>query len=180
MGRIVENAAGGVFIVDSHDRVVASFGAFGASGRQVVTATSAAPTAIASTTAQFLGLAAQGVPNSVITPQVTGNVFAVASGLCAVTTTDTFSVGLNYGTGTAPANAAATAGTVLDTKATVEATTGQLKLPFVLVGLATGLGLPGVGGVSALGVPVWFDVTALASGGSATCTNVTIVLVEVG
>ena len=180
MARLVENSVGTVFVLDSRDRVVTSLGYFGAPGRSLATAYSASPTAIASTTAQFLGLAAQAAPASVITPQVTGNVYAVATGLCAVTTTDTFSVGLNYGSGTPPANAAATTGTVIDTKATVEATTGQLKLPFVLAGLVTGLSLPGIGGVSASGVAYWFDVTALASGGSATCTNVTIVLVEVG
>lgn len=117
---------------------------------------SLSPTGTTSTTGKMMGL---GLTGATITPATTGRVHFTIRGSFSNTVVTLTSVGLRFGTGTAPSNGAAPAGTQIGAiaKGHVEATSAFL--PFTATGIATGL---------ALGTPVWFDADLLVAAGSGT------------
>jgi hypothetical protein len=112
------------------------------------------PTAITGATAKMLGLAVA------FTPRRTGRVLFVAKGnITCNTTAETTTVQLKYGTGTAPANDAADAGTQAGVDSTFTALTGVLTVPFADVALVDSL---------TIGTAYWFDYNAKTSNAGAT------------
>lgn len=104
-----------------------------------------------------------------ITPRVTGNVFIIITGQGNTNTGDDgWGADLRYGTGTAPANAAALTGTVLQLVLTgsgvaSSSTTAIMTAPITLQGIATGL---------TVGTAYWIDIGERAvTGGTASFTN---------
>lgn len=134
-------------------------------------ATPANQTGNATSTFKMNGLGAAAAP-ATITPTATGRVmFQIAGSIGNNTTADSVTWKLAYGTGTAPANAAAATGTVIGATGVFKALTGQLDAPFIAVGLATGL---------ALNAAVWYDLQiANITGGTVTATAVTCMAWEV-
>lgn len=132
--------------------------------------TPANPTGTTDTTGKMMGLGADASAPCVVNVQKTGAVlFIIQFSASNGTAGDGFAAQLRYGTGTAPANAAAPAGTTVgafrgssNTATVVEDTT--------IIGVARGL---------TLGSLYWFDVALKAvTGGTATMTSVTCQAVE--
>ena len=175
MARLLENAAGQVFLLDSQDRVVSSLGQYtssvpGQQGRQVaVPVTTASPAATTSTTYVMAGCAIS------ITPRVTGLVAVTFAGLVGNTNGNGSNVKIAYAAGAAPANGAALVGTVIGNTASVLSLTGVLVQPFAVSGIA--------GAVVALvlGTTYWFDLQFEATtGGTSTMTGVVATAFEIG
>ena len=128
--------------------------------------TPANPTVI--TSVKMAGLA------GAITPLQTGRIFVVISGTmfgtsANATTTNT----LAYGTGTAPANQAASTGTVAGGIATMvtSVTDGaNQKTPFVIHAIITGL---------TVGTAYWLDLQSASSAGNSTLSDIAITAIEV-
>lgn len=104
-----------------------------------------------------------------ITPRVTGNVFIIVTGQGSTSTGDAgWGADLRYGTGTAPANAAALSGTVLQlvltgSAPTTTSVTTPLTAPITLQGIGTGL---------TVGTAYWIDIGQRAvTAGTASFTN---------
>jgi hypothetical protein len=134
--------------------------------RQPLVATSQAtpsnPTGTTSTTGVMTGLAGS------ITPTVTGRVLVTISGdvFNATAIADGAKVQLRTGTGTAPTNGAALAGTACGGNLNYVASTTAGKVPFSVTCVVTGL---------TLGTAVWLDLgLAAITGGTATIENVGI------
>lgn len=123
------------------------------------------PTGTTSTTAVMMGL------HGSITPTVTGNVQITMTGSIANdTVNDGASVQISYGTGTAPANAAALTGTQVGSKVTATSAVAAGTLPFTCTAYVTGL---------TVGTAYWIDAAVAAiTGGTASITAVTIVAAE--
>ena len=173
MARLLENAAGQVFLLDSQDRVVQSFGQYVAGaqyGRQVATPVStASPAATTSTTYVMAGCAVA------LTPKVTGIVTVNFSGQVGNTNTNGSNVRIAYGLGAAPANGAALVGTVIGSTASMLSVTGELVFPFFLKAVA------GVPTALVLGSLYWFDLQFEATtAGTSTMTGVVGVAYEIG
>lgn len=100
-----------------------------------------------------------------ITPVATGRiVFTITGQLVQTTTGDGVVVKLAEGTGTAPSNAGAAAGTIISATQTWTALTGQLTSQFAITASATGF---------SLATAVWFDLQiAEVTGGTASATNI--------
>lgn len=130
-----------------------------------VASTPSAPGGTASTVGVMMGLAVA------FTPAVSGNVaFHLVGSIANATATDGAKAQLRYGTGTAPVNGAAATGTT--SGSLVEATQflAAQKLPFALLGYATGL---------TLATAYWLDVDLAAiTGGTATITDLSIFIEE--
>jgi hypothetical protein len=95
-----------------------------------------------------------------ITPTATGKVLIMMKGTIgnsAVGATSSFVYGY-YGTGTPPAANAPLTGTLIEPTGQLRTATGNVVVPFCLVGLLTGL---------AIGTPVWFDLGFGVQGASA-------------
>lgn len=118
----------------------------------------------ATATFKMNGLGAAAAPCT-ITPVATGRViFTITGQLAQTTTADGVTTKLAFGTGAAPANAAAATGTVISATITHTALTGALEVPFAITASTTGL---------ALSTAVWFDLQlANVTGGTASITNV--------
>ena len=116
------------------------------------------------TTLKMNGLGAAAAPCT-ITPKVTGRVvFTITGQLSQNTGGDGVTYKLAYGTGAAPANAAAATGTIASATHTWTALAGQLITQFALTASATGL---------QVGTAVWFDLqVAEVTGGTAAITHV--------
>lgn len=143
--------------------------------------TFAAPTATASTTAVMLGLGAT-TSFALVTPQVTGRILVTISGLHSNTNGNGTNVQLSYGSGAAPVNGAALAGTQIGLQAVWTALTGALIGPFALTALITGLTYAQINPLrqSVAGTTYWLDLAFKAvTGGTATVTNVNITAIEV-
>lgn len=137
---------------------------------QINGGTSAAPVGNVSTVAKMMGLGL--VAGFTITPQVTGRVKVRITGI--VLNSTAIGSGTNVtgkqGTGTAPANGAASAGTTFGLTQHYIAPTVLAQAGFTCEGLVTGL---------ALNVAVWFDLELLAvTSGGATVKDVQIVVEE--
>ena len=133
---------------------------------QKVSVTSSAPTGTTSLTGVMTGLGS----TCVITPRVTGNLFIIVTGQGNTNTGDDgWKADLRYGTGTAPTNGGALAGTVLQAGLTGSGvasgnTVDVLTAPITLQGIATGL---------TVGTAYWIDIGQYAvTGGTASFTNI--------
>ncbi len=129
------------------------------------------PTAIASSTYLMNGLGVAGANALAFTPTGSGRIIVSVSGdLLADATARVCAAQLSYGTGTAPANAAAVAGTQYGAQLAWTSLTGMLTMPFTLSALVTGL---------TIGTAYWFDVNSKASAGTVQLTNLNAWVMEV-
>jgi hypothetical protein len=119
---------------------------------------SLSPTGTASTTGVMMGL---GLTGATITPAATGRVHFAIGGTLNNTTTSAVTVSLRFGTGTAPSNAGAPAGTQIGAVFKGNPEAASAAMPFTMIGLATGL---------ALGTAVWFDADVFVGSGTGTIT----------
>ena len=144
--------------------------------------TFAAPSGTTSTAALvMLGLGAT-TSFALITPQVTGRVLLVISGIMGNANGDGTTIQLSYGTGAAPANGATLTGTQIGQQSTWTSLTGALLAPFCLSALITGLAVPTINAVhqTTAATQVWLDIAFKAVvGGTAALTNVNITALEV-
>lgn len=123
-------------------------------------------TGTASATAVMMGLA------GTITPVVTGRICITVSGdVFNPNIGDGATVQLSYGTGAAPANGAALAGTQVGTAVKYVAATVAAKVPFSVTAVVTGL---------TLSTAYWIDLAVAATtGGTASVNEVSISAFEV-
>lgn len=137
---------------------------------QVAGALVASPTGTTSTTGVMMGLSNLQAGN-IITPQVTGRVCIMISGVIAQSATaDGAKWAIRTGTGTAPANGAALTGADAGGEESMTFLTGVLKVPFCIVAYVTG---------AALGTALWIDLRlAAVTAGTATMTQVNVVAFE--
>lgn len=132
---------------------------------------SASPTGNVGTAAQLmqgLGL----VSGFSITPQITGRIAIIVAGIALNSTAagDGTNIQGKYGTGTAPANAAAVTGTTFGLLQHFIASTTAGQQAFVVMGNVTGL---------TLNVAVWIDLAIQAvTGGGATIKDVQVMAWE--
>ena len=127
-------------------------------------------TGTTSTTSVMMGLAAAITPNAVVG---TGNLLINVCGDCfnATAIADGGTITIRYGTGTAPANAAALTGTAVGGAVVFNQATTAEKHPFALNAVVTGL---------TLGTAYWIDVSLAAlTGGTATIENVSVSIIEI-
>jgi hypothetical protein len=128
----------------------------------------AAPSGVAAGNTKMQGLS-DGV--SKITPQVTGNIVVQivgAAGNTSATGTDTLTI--RYGTGSGPANAAATTGTTVGSSVVLLPGVANSKVGFALQALITGL---------TIGTAIWIDVSLGAVTGTATIYTVDALAYEI-
>lgn len=138
---------------------------------QAVSRTPADQTAIASASYLMNGLGAITSVPCRLTPGSTGRVLVVITGdLVENATAQTATVQLSYGTGAAPANAAAVTGTQTGAQIAWVSLTGQLTQTFAIHSLITGL---------VVGSDYWFDLALKSSAGTVQATNVNFSAVEV-
>lgn len=125
------------------------------------------PTGTASAAAVMMGLG--GVVK--YTPSLTGNVEIVLRGTMANTLSgDGITARLAYGTGTAPANAAAAAGTATGATGRATVAANNQGLPFMLTDILTGL---------VLSTAYWFDLqVAAVTGGTASVSDLAVTIKE--
>ena len=123
------------------------------------------PTGAASTTATMMGLAGS------ITPNAAGNVLIMVEGdILNATIGDGVSIQISYGTGAAPANAAALTGTQTGVIKNFIASTAAGKVPWSIMALVTGL---------VAGTAYWIDIaSAQLTGGAVTMQHINIVAIE--
>ena len=123
------------------------------------------PTGTVSLTLVMMGLAGS------ITPRSTGRILIWLSGDCSNTTTgDGVGVQLSYGTGAAPANGGALAGTQVGGLVTFTALTGVLTVPVGLQAIVENL---------AVNTAVWLDAAVKAvTAGTASISNLSLTALE--
>lgn len=125
----------------------------------VLQASPTLPTGTASGTAVMMGMGS----TCAITPAIATRVRINFHG----TFTDSIAGGIvidaRYGTGSAPANAAAASGTVIGATQQGNVSVGTNSLPFSIGGIITGL---------TPGTAYWFDMTMLSGGGTVSITTV--------
>ncbi len=139
------------------------------------------PAAIASATYQMNGLGVAGATAWTITPLITGRILLLAVGdLVENATAQTATVQLSFGTGSAPANAAAVTGTQVGAQVAWVSLTGVLTSTFSLIAFVTGLAVPGVNSLGATGasVAVWLDIAAKSSAGNVQLQNLDLTAIE--
>ncbi len=139
--------------------------------RALTTALPADQTGNATATFKMNGLGAAGAPCTV-TPTATGRVTFFISGTVfnATAIADGATYKIAYGTGAAPANAAAATGTVISAPAKYIAATTAEKAPFAIQASVTGL---------ALNTAHWFDLQlADITAGTASIADVTCTAME--
>ena len=138
----------------------------------------AAPTAISSVgTLVMLGLAGS------ITPQVSGRILVICSGVVGNTTAigDGVSFQLSYGTGAAPSNAGALAGTQVGSLKAFVASTTAGQQGFCASWIVTGLSVPSIDptGKTTAATTYWLDLAVEAiTGGGAVMKNVDLIAIE--
>lgn len=139
------------------------------------------PAATTSATYQMQGLGVAGANAWSVTPQSTGRLLVIVEGDMTGINTATVTTQLSFGTGAAPANAAAVTGTQVGSQPTLTPITGILTTPFTLTWVITGLAVPSVSssGVTAAGTPVWLDIALKSTSGAASVSNLSIVVVEI-
>ena len=134
----------------------------------VYTAAPSDPTGTTNTSGLMMGLAGS------VTPNQTGRLFVMVTGnLANGTIADGAKVRLRLGTGAAPANAGALAGTVYGKESITTAAGGAAndKVPFVVQAVITTL---------TVGTAYWIDIDLAAIvGGTASATEVQISALEV-
>lgn len=133
------------------------------------------PTGAAAATSATYVMAGFGVAGAgggwSLTPQFSGRILLMASGLeTSGTTGSTCTVQLSFGTGAAPANGAAVAGTQQGNQPAWVSLTGALAVPFSLFTIVQGL---------VIGTAVWFDIAQKSSGGTLSLTLCEMIAVEI-
>jgi hypothetical protein len=139
----------------------------GKSGKALLYSGPANPIGTASTVGVMQGLAGG------VTPAATGRLLIIVSGYLGNDTAGRGAVvQIRYGTGGAPANGAAVAGTALGSAQQMSyGSYGTMQVPFSVTGIATGL---------LLGTAVWIDISlASITGGNSTAVQVSVSAVEV-
>lgn len=127
------------------------------------------PTGTTDTTGKMMGLAVA------FTPNVTGRVLILVTGNLTNSTAtagDGAKAQIRYGTGAAPANAAALTGTAIGSILTsvLERATASDLQPLCLVGVASGL---------TVGTQIWVDLgLAAIVGGTGQVKNLNVVIIE--
>ncbi len=126
------------------------------------------------------GLGVAGANAFTITPQSTGRVLVLVEGDMTGVNTATVTAQLSFGTGTAPANAAAVTGTQVGSQPTLTPITGILTTPFTLFWVISGLAVPSItsAGLTGSPVPVWLDIALKSSSGAASVSNLSCVAFE--
>jgi hypothetical protein len=136
--------------------------------------TVANPTGTTVTTAAgvMMGLGTGGSLSAAITPSVTGRVYVFTCGVFSQSTTaDSGWIWIRMGTGAAPTNGQAQAGTGYGSQITHKFLTGLLSMPFHQSALVTGL---------TLGTTYWIDLNVgCVTGGTTTLTQVSLFAFEV-
>lgn len=136
----------------------------------IVSVTPSDPNAATSATYVMAGLGVAGANAWVLTPQSTGRILLVATGvMTSGTTGSTCTVQLSFGTGSAPANAAAVTGTQQGGQVFITSLTGVLTQAFALSTVLTG---------QALSTALWFDIAQKSSGGTLQLQKLTLVGIE--
>jgi hypothetical protein len=107
----------------------------GVSLPNVYQATPANPTATSSNTLVMAGLAGS------LTPNTTGKVMVVISGIGTNNSTGGFEAQISYGTGTAPVNGAALAGTQVGNVSVYAPSVAGTDIPFTCIAIISGLTL---------------------------------------
>ncbi len=127
------------------------------------------------------GLGVAGVNAFTITPQATGRILVFVEGDMTGINTATVTAQLSFGTGSAPANAAAVTGTQVGSQPTLTPITGILTTPFTLFWVVTGLAIPSIksDGTTTAATPVWLDVALKSSSGAASVSNLSCVAIEI-
>lgn len=129
-----------------------------------------APTGTVSTVGVMMGLGS----TFKLTPAHSGRVLVIAQGgMGSQTNADNATIHLYYGTGSAPANAAALTGTIVTPAAVYTSpVSGGYYAPFCLATIITGL---------TIGTAYWFDIAVASNTGAATAgiTNTGITLLEI-
>lgn len=132
--------------------------------------TPADPSAATSASYVMAGLGVAGANAWAMTPQVTGRILLVATGIqTSGTTASTCTVQMSQGTGAAPANGAAVTGTQVGGQPAWTSLTGILTVPFSLVWVTTG---------NAIGTALWFDIAQKSSGGTLQLSKLNLVAIE--
>lgn len=128
------------------------------------------PTALASASLLMAGLGVQTAACRIVAGgtgrlvvMITGDLVADANGRTSATQ-------ISYGTGTAPANAAAVAGTQTGGSLAWVSLTAQLTRPFAISTLITGL---------TAGTDYWLDLAGSSSAGTIQYTNLNLLAFEV-
>lgn len=136
-----------------------------------ISRTPANQTAISSATYLMNGLGAIASIPCRLTPGSTGRVLVIITGdMVENATAQTASVQLSYGTGVAPANAAALAGTQVGSEITWVSLTGQLTQTFAIHTIITGL---------VVGTDHWFDLNMKSSVGTIQATSMNFTAIEI-
>lgn len=138
---------------------------------QAVSRTPADQTAISSASYLMNGLGAIASVPCRLTPGSTGRVLVIFTGdLVENATAQTATLQVSYGTGAAPANAAAVTGTQVGAQIAWVSLTGQLTQTFAAHCLITGL---------TVGSDYWFDLALKSSAGTVQATNVNFSAIEI-
>ena len=155
------SSSGGVASQVNDAGVVKALGGGGASYQ----ATPADPTGTGNTTGLMMGLA------GAITPASSGRVcFSITGDVQSTLSANGAKMGLYYGTGTAPANAAAITGTLVGGVPVYSAAANNQRVPFNITVIITGL---------TLGTAYWLDLMLGAvTGGTAAAKNLTVTAFE--
>lgn len=135
-------------------------------GKVVPTSSPADPTGTTDTTGKMMGLAGS------FTPAITGRMLLIATGnIASSAAADGAATQLTYGTGSAPANAAALTGTAVGSIVQITtAGTNASKYPFCVMALVTGL---------TPATTYWLDLRLKAiTAGTASVTSVTLIAIE--
>ena len=153
--KIFINSSKNLAIIDDTGRILDLV-----NGPVVYSAAPANPTGTTNTTGLMMGLA------GTITPALTGRILVTVTGTIFNTGTTIGNGGktqLRFGTGSAPANAAALTGTAVGSVLTSvnESTTASTKQPFCCTALISAL---------TLGTAYWLDLSLAQVGGGGTAT----------
>lgn len=110
-----------------------------------------------------------------ITPQVTGRILILCTGILNdATTAMTLTTQIKFGTGSAPVAGAAVTGTSAGSSCVFITLTGVTQVPFSLSAIVSGLAVPSVTAGRQTGtlVPVWIDLGfGVSAANSFTITN---------
>jgi len=146
-------ASGTTHIVESDLDVATSF-------------TPADPTAITNAAASHLGIGS----TVTVTPASTGRLLVTACGTADSTSSATETFQIRYGTGTAPANAAAVTGTAVGPSPTAVQNNAGQQMPICITAVITG---------ATVGTAHWIDLTIATSAGAGTLNTISVSVVEV-
>ncbi len=119
-------------------------------------------------TTQMLGIS-NTTSALILTPTYTGMVLFKIGGELTIAAADAAQLVPSWGTGAAPTNGNATAGTQVGLGVNITLPTGPGTLPFWTECIITGL---------TLGTPVWFDLEAVFAAGTLVVSNIVAIAME--